>query len=65
MAPSRTWLAFIDGVLADLGVSAAYRGRTVADTEAMIGLGFFTDVPLEWFAYLRAGNSKNDHLLSP
>jgi hypothetical protein len=55
MSASRIWPAFVDGVLVDLGVSAAYRARAMADIEAMIGAGFFEHVPLEWFAKLVKG----------
>ena len=55
MSASRIWPAFVDGVLVDLGVSAAYRTRAVADIEAMIGAGFFEHVPLDWFAELVKG----------
>lgn len=45
-------MSFIDHVLADLGVPAAYRAKAQADIEVMIGRGFFEHVQLEWFIRL-------------
>lgn len=45
-------MSFVDHVLADLGVPAAYRAKAQADIEVMIGRGFFEHIQLERFIRL-------------
>ena len=52
MSAIRTWIAFVDAILDDLGASAVYRAKAIADIEAMIRLGLLEDTPLEWFSAL-------------
>jgi hypothetical protein len=47
MSAIRSWIAFVDGILDDLGASAAYRAKAIADIEAMISLGLLEHMPLE------------------
>ena len=49
MSAIRSWIAFVDGILDDLGASAPYRAERIADSEAMIGLGLLAHTPLEEF----------------
>jgi hypothetical protein len=52
MSAIRTWIAFVDAILDDLGASAVYRAKAIADIEAMIRLGLLEGTPLEWFSAL-------------
>jgi hypothetical protein len=54
MSAIRTWIAFVDAILDDLGASAAYRAKAMADAEAMIRLGLLDHTPLEWFSAVLA-----------
>jgi hypothetical protein len=48
MSASRPWIALVDGVLDELGVSVEYRDRAIADIEALAEGGHLEHVPLEW-----------------
>jgi hypothetical protein len=47
MSASRSWIAFVDDILTDLGAPAAYRVKAEADITALVALGCFERVPPE------------------
>ena len=66
MSAIRTWIAFVDAILDDLGASAPYRAERIADIEAMIGLGLLAHTPLEEFPCCSdAGTEKKIGLQQP